>query len=192
MKKVGIEKLKPTVLDDKSSRWELTEPLETTSLSLNRYRLEPGVGLPSGIHAHMDQEEVFIVLEGTATFETMDGPVTVDQGEAIRFAPGEFQSGKNEGDNDLVLLALGAPRNTEDVRIPVDCPDCHHQSLRLEYADGDLSFVCPGCEAEHIPRSCPECGHADLRVTLDDTSRTVVVCQTCDSVFDSPPLRDKE
>jgi hypothetical protein len=140
----------------------------------------------------MDQEEVFIVLEGTATFETMDGPVTVDQGEAIRFAPGEFQSGKNEGDNDLVLLALGAPRNTEDVRIPVDCPDCHHQSLRLEYADGALSFVCPGCEAEHIPRSCPECGHADLRVTLDDTSRTVVVCQTCDSVFDSPPLRDKE
>lgn len=58
----------------------------------------------------MDQEELFIVLAGTAAFETMDGTITVDTGEAIRFAPGEFHSGANAANEELVALAVGVPR----------------------------------------------------------------------------------
>jgi len=54
----------------------------------------------------------------------MDGEVTVSEGEVIRFAPGEFQSGKNDSDGEVVAFAMGAPRDSEDVRVPQDCPEC--------------------------------------------------------------------
>lgn len=80
----------------------------------------------------MDQEEIFVVIDGEATFETLECEVTVGKCEAIRFAPGEFQSGKNESDGELTVLAMGAPRDTEDIRIPADCPECQHDDLRLD------------------------------------------------------------
>lgn len=98
-------------------RRELSAPLATTDLAINYYRIPPENGFPGGVHAHMDQEEVFVVLVGTAEFETMNGTITVEAGEAIRFGPGEFQSGANAAEQDLVALALGAPRDSEDVRI---------------------------------------------------------------------------
>ena len=78
----------------------------------------------------MDQEEIFIINEGTATFETLDSEVTDKAGDATRFAPGEFQSGKNDSDDEVVAFALGAPRDTEDVRISQECPECGHDNMR--------------------------------------------------------------
>ncbi len=180
--------------DDSSGggvRRVLSDPLETTDVAINHYRLAPGEGFPGGLHAHADQEEVFLVLEGAATFETMDGEVTVGAGEAIRFAPGEFQSGTNDSAEDLVAVALGAPRDTGDTRVPVDCLECGHADLRLDAGEDGLSFACPDCAVEYVPRDCPECGHDDLRFTLaEDEPRPVVVCRGCGSEFDRPPLRD--
>jgi len=124
MRKVTIDDLEPDVLGEGSDRRGLSDPLGTTDVAINHYRLGPGEGFPAGLHAHMDQEEVFLVLDGEASFETMDGEVTVGSGEAIRFSPGEFQSGRNASGSELTAVAIGAPRETEDVRIPVDCPDC--------------------------------------------------------------------
>jgi arylsulfatase A-like enzyme len=47
---------------------------------------------------------VFLVLRGTATFEVLlpdreARVVTLEAGEAVRFAPGEFQSGHNDGED---------------------------------------------------------------------------------------------
>lgn len=173
--------------DDGATRHLLSDALETTGMAINHYRLEAGTGLPGGLHAHEDQEEVFAVLAGAATFETLDGTVDVAGGAVIRFAPGEFQSGKNGGDEPVELLALGAPRETEDVRVPVACQDCGHDDLRLD-EDG-ATFVCPDCGAERVPEPCPDCG-SELRMTLDDASEPVAACADCGAVFERPPLRE--
>jgi uncharacterized cupin superfamily protein len=185
-------------LDDVATdRQALTEPLGTTDLAINRYRLPPGEGLPAGLHAHADQEEVFVVSEGTARFETLvretgewrADEVRVDAGEAIRFAPGEFQSGHSVGDEPLVALALGAPRDSEDVRLPVTCPNCDRPDLRLD-TDGEPTFRCPDCDGAFVPAPCPECGSEALRVALGEDRATVVVCDDCAATFPEPPLSE--
>jgi uncharacterized cupin superfamily protein len=184
---------------DAAGRVDLTAALGTTDCALNRYRLAPGEGFPSGLHAHGDQEEVFVVQAGTATFETLpDYPadptgevVTVEAGEAVRFAPGEFQTGFNDAhaDEELVALALGAPRDSEDVHVPVPCPDCAAATHRLA-TDGGFAFRCPRCGAERVPAPCPDCGSDDLAMRLGADDRPVARCADCEAEFDRPPVRD--
>lgn len=175
----------------------LSDALDAANLAVNHYRVPPGEGLPAGLHAHGDQEEVFVVLSGEATFETLDpdrsegGEITVGAGEAVRFAPGEYQSGRNaSADADLVVLALGAPRESEDVRVPLDCPACGHDYLRPEVTDtGDgVRLACPDCGAGNVPEGCPDCG-AEMQVALAGSGSdpaTVVVCPACGTEADSP------
>jgi len=148
MEKVAIEDVEPDAFGSDIDRRGLAEPLGTSDVAINRYRLEPGERFSGGLHAHMDQEEVFIVTEGEAAFETTDGEVSVAAGEAIRFAPGEFQSGKNAGDDTLLAFALGAPRESQDVRIPRECPECGHENVRALPAEEGFDLVCPECETE--------------------------------------------
>jgi len=53
-----------------------------------------------------------------------------------------------------VAFAIGAPRDSEDVRISripvlddadVSCPDCGRDDMLI--ADCDVDFVCPDCDA---------------------------------------------
>lgn len=189
MKKISVNAAEGTDLNG-CERRSISDALGATAVSLNEYRVGPGEGLPAGLHAHMDQEELFVVFDGTLTFETMAGEVTVSESDAIRFPPGEFQSGENDADEELVVLAIGAPSGTEDIRIPVECPGCECQSLRLDPGGPELTFVCPACGAAHSPADCPNCGGADLQITLDDDGQIIVVCQDCKRQFDTPPLRD--
>lgn len=205
METVPIEDVEPNSLPSGSDRRSLSTALGATDVAINFYRIAPTEGFPGGLHAHADQEEIFIVIEGEATFETLpprrggdredeaeppsapEGTeVVVREGEAIRFAPGEYQSGRNDAEDELLALAIGAPPDSEDVRIPVECPDCGHPDLRLE-ANESLTFVCPDCGSDYAPQPCPDCG-GDLRVTLGADQRTVVVCRTCRADFERPPL----
>ncbi|WP_435317273.1 cupin domain-containing protein [Haloarchaeobius sp. TZWSO28] len=191
MNHVALEGVTDDRIGDESERRRLTGPLGTTDLALSHYRLAPGDGFPGGLHAHTDQAEVFVVLAGVATFETPDAPggeVTVSAGEAIRFGPGEFQTGWNRGDTDCVALALGAPRDTEDTRIPVACPDCGHGDLRLDVAGDTPTLVCPDCDAAHIPEPCPTCGDGELLARLGPDAEPIAVCETCGDEFATPPL----
>ncbi|WP_290811244.1 cupin domain-containing protein [Halovivax sp.] len=187
MKRVFISETDPVGAEAFELR-RLSEPLGTTDIAINHYRVAPGAGLPAGLHAHADQEEVFVVLEGAATFETLDGEVDVATGEAIRFGPGEFQSGRNDGDEELVLLALGAPGESEDVRIPIECPECDGEDLRLDFGGSGLTFACRRCGAERTPIDCPECGGADLRVTLGADGEPVADCTDCGGTYERPPI----
>ena len=148
MEKVSIGDVEPNAFGSDIDRRGLSDPLETTDFALNRYRLDPGERFSGGIHAHMDQEEVFVIVEGEATFETMDGEVTVGEAEVIRFAPGEFQSGKNDSDGEVVAFAMGAPRDSEDVRLPQNCPECGHDNVRAIPGDDGFNLQCPECGAE--------------------------------------------
>lgn len=196
-----------TVVDDAGTdrhRTALGEALGTTDVAVVRYRLAPGEGFPSGLHAHHDQEEAFVVLAGVAAFEHLppaeswDGDipngreVTVAASEAVRFAPGEFQTGHNpaDADRDLVALAVGAPRASEDVRIPATCPDCDAPALGLG-TDGDaFTLDCPDCASSFEPAPCPDCGSHDLGMHLDGDGRPVSRCSDCEREHENVPLID--
>lgn len=102
----------------------LTEALGATNVALNYYELAPGDSFAYGYHRHDKQEEIFLVQDGSVTFETEEGPVTVDAGGAIRFAPGEYQRGVNNGTERVVAFAIGAPQDTGDSEILRDCEAC--------------------------------------------------------------------
>jgi uncharacterized cupin superfamily protein len=126
----------------------LAEALGTEDVAINHYHLEPGENFAGGMHTHMDQEEVFYVTEGTATFETPEGETTVKAGELVRFAPGEYQQGRNDSGGVVEALALGAPKESSDVRVPMPCPECESEDLRAIPAEDGFSFECPECAAE--------------------------------------------
>ena len=159
MERVAFDDLEPEPHDEyHADRRDLSAALGTEGVAIARYVLEPGERFSGSVHAHADQEEVFVVLADEATFETgVDGDreVTVAADEAIRFAPGEFQTGRNVGDEPLVALALGAPRETADIRISriptlgdreVVCPDCTCDHMQIA-SERDAAFVCPECGA---------------------------------------------
>jgi len=186
MERVRIETVESTPFGEQSVRRKLADPLGTAAVSINLYQLGPGEGLPGGLHAHEDQEEVFVVLDGEAIFETLNGEICVNDREAIRFTPGEFQTGR-AGQAQTRILAVGAPRDSADVRVPATCPDCGHEDLLLA-TDGRVTFECPDCGEEHIPADCPACGHARLEFSLDSEREPVVVCNGCEQTYDQPPL----
>ena len=95
MEKVAIDDLELTANPPAAVQRNLTRPLGTEDVALNYYELEPGDAFAYAYHNHGIQEEVFYVIEGTATFETEAGDVAVGPGELIRFPPGEYQRGTN-------------------------------------------------------------------------------------------------
>jgi uncharacterized cupin superfamily protein len=98
-------------------RRDLSTALGTEHMAAVHYELEPGEQFSGGLHTHHDQEEIFYVLEGTATFEygpDGDQEEVVEAGEVIRFAPGEFQCGHNQSDDRVVGVALAAPGSRHD------------------------------------------------------------------------------
>jgi len=131
----------------------LTEPLGLSDVAINYYELEPGDSFAFAYHNHAVQEELFYVLEGTATFETDDGELVVEAGQVVRFDRGEFQRGWNRGDEDVVALAIGAPLEYgRQVKLR-DCGACGERTdtdLEHEREDGEAVVVayCKQCGAE--------------------------------------------
>jgi mannose-6-phosphate isomerase-like protein (cupin superfamily) len=146
MEKVSIEDLDndPRVADVQK---HATAPLNLSDMAMNYYELEPGESFSGGLHTHMNQEEVFYVIEGTATFETKGGEVEVGADEVVRFAPGEYQEGKNESDGRIRALAMGAPQEDGEVRAAIPCQECG--------ADYHVSHV----DEEGVTLECPDCGN---------------------------------
>lgn len=126
----------------------VSDELRTSDVALNYYELEPGDSFAFGYHRHHDQEEVFYIMEGTVTFETESGAVEATAGEFVRFAPGEFQRGVNQGDDEVIGLALGAPRDSEDVDILRECSNCGDRTAqRITITDEKdaLLTLCDAC-----------------------------------------------
>lgn len=127
----------------------LTGPLGLSDMAMNYYELEPGDSFSGGLHTHMNQEEAFYVLEGEATFETLEGEHAVGAGEAVRFAPGEYQEGRNESDGRLRALAFGAPQASGEIRVPLDCRECGESDYHVSHVHADgITLECPACGNE--------------------------------------------
>jgi mannose-6-phosphate isomerase-like protein (cupin superfamily) len=75
----------------------------------NVWRLPPGTR--GRRHAERVQEEVFVVLAGTATMALGDPPdfIELPTGSAVVVEPGTALQQRNHGGEDAVILAIGAP-----------------------------------------------------------------------------------
>jgi uncharacterized cupin superfamily protein len=123
--------------------------LGTENVALNYYELASGDSFAFGYHAHGNQEEVFYIVDGTVTFETEDGTVEVASGEAIRFAPGEFQRGFNDGDERVRAIAVGAPADAGELTLLRECETCGERTDQdIERAD----------DADALVTLCVDCG----------------------------------
>ena len=149
MEKLRIEAVDPQV-DAATVFRPLTEAIGATDVALNQFELAPGDSFAYGYHRHEDQEELFVIQSGRVTFETEDGDVVVEDGELIRFGPGEYQQGVNTGDERVVALAIGAPQETGGTEIRRECADCGERTpTTVEVADDGAAKItrCLDCDA---------------------------------------------
>ncbi|MDZ7688385.1 MAG: cupin domain-containing protein [Halobacteriales archaeon] len=126
----------------------MTDALNLEDLSMNYFELEPGESFSGGMHTHINPEETFFVVEGTATFQTRDGEVEVGENEAVRFAPGEYQEGRNEDDERIRALALGTPQEQGETRTLFPCGDCGAEYHEVEITESGIVLTCPDCGNE--------------------------------------------
>ncbi len=127
------------------------DALETTNVAMNYYELEPGDQFGAGYHRHPTQEEVFFIIEGTATFETETGDVQIGPEEFCRFAPGEWQLGRNDGTDTVRALAIGAPRESPETEVMRECPECDEETPQTFSVTDDkdaLLAICAECGTE--------------------------------------------
>ncbi len=83
----------------------LRRDLGVSSFGLNELVLEPGQR--GRIHRHREQEEVYLVLEGTLTLVIEGEEQTLERGDLIRVAPELRRQVVNKGPARLILIALG-------------------------------------------------------------------------------------
>jgi quercetin dioxygenase-like cupin family protein len=66
-------------------------------------------GGENGLHAHVDEDHVFVVLQGEAQFSGLDGELPVlKKNHALMLPRGSFYSFSNEGTEPLVMIRFGA------------------------------------------------------------------------------------
>ena len=83
----------------------LRRQLGVTAFGINQLVLQPRqVGR---IHRHAEQEEVYLVIEGTLSLLIEREEHVLDRGELIRIAPALRRQLVNRGPDRLVVLALG-------------------------------------------------------------------------------------
>jgi uncharacterized cupin superfamily protein len=99
---------KPSAGDQSRRIVRLSDRLE--QMRANIWRLPPGTS--GRRHAERVQEEIFVVLSGTATMALGDPPQRIElpAGAAVIVEPGTPLQQRNESARDAVILAIGAPR----------------------------------------------------------------------------------
>lgn len=84
------------------------DALETTQSALSFLRLASGFRIPFG-HHHELQEEVYVVVQGSATLKLDDKLLELQAWDAVRIAPGVVRDVEG-GPDGAELLLFGAPR----------------------------------------------------------------------------------
>jgi mannose-6-phosphate isomerase-like protein (cupin superfamily) len=87
------------------------KPLGLEKSGLSHFKLAPGFRVPFG-HVHSEQEEVYLVVSGSARVKVDDDVVELSEMDAIRIPPGAMR-GMEGGPDGGEIVAFGAP-NTEN------------------------------------------------------------------------------
>jgi mannose-6-phosphate isomerase-like protein (cupin superfamily) len=88
------------------------KPLELEQSGVTYFRMAPGFREPFG-HRHGAQEEVYVVLSGSARVKLDDEIVALRAWDAIRIAPGTMRC-REAGANGAEMLLIGAPQAQGD------------------------------------------------------------------------------
>ena len=93
---------------------------ETDLMTLRIHCYAPGIG-ENALHAHMNEDHIFIVLDGTAVFSGLEGEIArLTKHQAIVLPKGCFYQFSNCGKEPLVMARLGANKERDDWRIASD------------------------------------------------------------------------
>lgn len=143
-------------------RKPISRALGTTEFAMVYNELAPGEAFSGALHTHYDQEEVFYIIDGTATFEVGKSrtEVTVRAGELIRFAPGEFQRGYNHSDGRVVGIILSAPgveHDWSEEALFFECRSCAEETV---HAIEPVEAGSWQTERLDLRVRCRECGNA--------------------------------
>lgn len=88
------------------------------SHSLARVLITPGNA--SQAHYHWKSEESYLILSGTATLNINGQVYRLNPGEAVLIEPHEVHKISNQGDEDLIFLAVCVPAWHQDDSFDVD------------------------------------------------------------------------
>jgi quercetin dioxygenase-like cupin family protein len=92
----------------KTLNTDLGKQLESTSLGARLWRLEPGQA--STRHRHAEQEELYLLLEGSGRVRIDDGePLTLAPLDTLLIEPGSVRQLFNDTEADQLWLVVGAP-----------------------------------------------------------------------------------
>jgi quercetin dioxygenase-like cupin family protein len=83
----------------------LRRALGVTSFGLNQITLQPGQR--GRIHRHREQEEVYLVLNGTLTVVFQNEEHELSEGQLLRVAPEIRRQLLNAGDGPCIVVAIG-------------------------------------------------------------------------------------
>ncbi len=84
------------------------EPLGCASSGVSYLELGPGWRVPFG-HSHKQQEEIYVLVNGSARMKIEDELVELRPWDAVRVAP-ETMRGLEGGPDGAELIAIGAPK----------------------------------------------------------------------------------
>ncbi|TMM14912.1 MAG: hypothetical protein E6F98_03165 [Actinobacteria bacterium] len=83
------------------------KPLESKHVGISYQRLLPNVRVPFG-HKHARQEEIYVVLGGSARAKVEDEIVELQEWDALRVDP-ETMRGIESGPEGVTFIAIGGP-----------------------------------------------------------------------------------
>ena len=104
---MGDYTLKHYNLDEANLLQPLKKDLGLTAVGVSLSRMEPGMGYPY-FHAHKEQEEIFICLQGTGTMLVGDEEITMKPGDFLRISPDVPRAVGNRTKEPCTFLLLGA------------------------------------------------------------------------------------
>jgi quercetin dioxygenase-like cupin family protein len=108
---------------------DLGKQLEASELGARLWRLEPGQA--STRHRHVEQEELYLLLEGTGRVRIdAEEPLTLEPLDSFLVEPGSFRQLFNDTEADQLWLVVGAPPEAANTL------EMSEEQLRWMYPDG--------------------------------------------------------
>jgi quercetin dioxygenase-like cupin family protein len=98
---------------ERTGGWLLARrSLGLSSFGMNLVEIEPGTRIPEHDETGRDQEEVFMVLSGSATMIVDGQEHPAPAGTLVRLDPEPRRTVANDGDEVAVVLIVSAPRDS--------------------------------------------------------------------------------
>ena len=98
---------------ERTGNWLLARrSLGLSSFGMNLVEIPPGERIPEHDEADRDQEEVFIVLEGSPTLVVDGREIETPAGTFARLDPDLTRTVVNYGDEPAAVLIVSAPRSS--------------------------------------------------------------------------------